>query len=142
MNNTNKIIMASSVGFALGIGFCLMIAKVFQRGREVQQIIDHTPFPNSKPDQESLQKTEGSAEVPLKDDSFPLEFGSQGERVNRLQIYLMRKLGWIRKPSGIVDAITLERMKKGLNTSSISEEAYHKLGLNKMVHDQHKTKTE
>ena len=70
------------------------------------------------------------------DDEFPLQLGSEGERVKRLQIFLMRNLGWIRQPDGRFDLLTQNRTAKYFKVESISQELYEKLMLDKMVHDQ------
>lgn len=71
---------------------------------------------------------------------FPLKLGSSGEQVKRLQIFLMRKLGWVKKPDGEFDEITKKRVKQFFKTEEITEDIYQKYTLDKMLHDQRKTK--
>lgn len=154
MNNTVKIAIAGGLGIAVGIaiGYALK-THTKEKTKEVEGL-DQFPKefivkPTKKAEQPKAPepKVEGKPTIKqediktpavLKDDSFPLEYGSSGERVQRLQIYLMRKLGWVRRPTGVFDGTTLLRVKQCFKTTEVNQETYQNLMLDKMVHDQHK----
>ena len=98
---------------------------------ELDDVID------KKSKKETPEPTDSKVVEPNKE-VFPLKLGSKGEQVKRLQIFLMRQLGWIRKPNGEFDLITEERTLKYLKQDYVDKEQYEKLMLDKMVHDQRK----
>ena len=63
-------------------------------------------------------------------DEFPLRLGSQGKRVERLQIYLLRNYGWAGIITRKFDTKTEERVKKYLKVKEIDEKLFQKLKLN------------
>ncbi|TGV03640.1 peptidoglycan-binding domain-containing protein [Flavivirga rizhaonensis] len=63
-------------------------------------------------------------------DEFPLRLGSQGKRVERLQIYLLRNYGWAGIVTGKFDAKTEERVKKHLKVEEVDQALFENLKLN------------
>lgn len=162
MKNAVKIAVASGIGLAVGFAIGYSLKQLAAQEKQESSGIDkelkeelkvkaqaaatkEEPKPQKDPKEELIEESpiekEASNEIiqlPLKDDSFPLEYGSSGARVKRLQVYLMRKLGWIGRPSGVFDGRTLLRVQQCFKSSSIDEATYERLLLDKMVHDQHK----
>jgi len=128
MNNSVKIGLIGLSGFAIG----------FVIGRTIKKEI------NEKRNKKKNKVNQPKEEVKLKTrkpeviEQFPLAVGSKGEKVKRLQVFLMRKLGMVRKPTGEFDEITLKRVQSWFKTDTISKSIYEKLKLDKMVHDQRK----
>ena len=69
-------------------------------------------------------------------DDFPLRLGSEGPKVIRLQVWLMRNFGWQGKLSGVLDQLTLQRMKKHLKTESLDEKTYYKHQMDRPIQQQ------
>lgn len=67
--------------------------------------------------------------VPLKPiaDEFPLQLGSNGKNVERLQIYLLRNYGWAGIVTGTFDDKVLERVKRHLKVEKVDETLFNKL---------------
>ena len=63
-------------------------------------------------------------------DEFPLRLGSQGKRVERLQVYLLRNYGWAGIVTGKFDAKTEERVKKYLKVEEVDQTLFKDLKLN------------
>jgi len=130
MNQNIKLGIAVVAGFAIGFTLAKVISA--SQNNTIEEVEDKKPKPTkvakSKTVKESSQKTE----------TFPLRLGSRGNEVERLQVFLMRNLGWVRKPTGIFDLQTEERCKKYFKTDQINKEQYNKLMLDKMIHDQRK----
>lgn len=82
------------------------------------------PIPLEKKQTQTQEKSETSPEA---NDDFPLKLGSKGERVRKLQTYLLKNHG----TSGIVtdtfDKTVLERIKRIFKQEEISEEFYNTL---------------
>jgi len=68
-------------------------------------------------------------------DEFPLRLGSQGKRVERFQIWLMRNYGWEGKVTAKFDQKTLKRVQKHLKSDHVSKEMYFKLKMNRPVYE-------
>ena len=71
-----------------------------------------------------------------KADEFPLRLGSEGPRVERLQVWLMRNYGWTGAISSSFDEKTKHLVKKYLKIDRIDKEIYHELGMGKPVYEQ------
>lgn len=126
MNQNIKIGLAALVGFTVAFAF----TKILTASKN-----DLTPEHES-PEKKQPSTNEAEKVTSEHDDSFPLQLGSSGARVERLQVFLMRNLGWVRKPNGVFDLLTQERTQKYFKENMISQELYEKLMLDKMIHDQ------
>ena len=136
MNQKVKIVVAVVAGFAAGFA----VARVVTKSNEGEAANEkETDGIQPKRDEKTRENKVAKVES-FDDDSFPLKLGSRGEKVERLQIFLMRNLGWVRKPNGIFDLTTKERCHKYFKQDSISQELYQKSMMDKMVHDQRKKK--
>lgn len=71
-------------------------------------------------------------------DEFPLQLGSKGNRVERLQVWLLRNYGYSSKVNSEFDEKTLALVKKHLKMDVIDEEIYNKLEMGKRVYEQTK----
>lgn len=69
-------------------------------------------------------------------DEFPLRLGSQGPRVERVQVYLMRNFGRTGKVNGIFDEQTEAQVKKRFHTTHLDENTYQKYRMGKHVNEQ------
>lgn len=69
-------------------------------------------------------------------DEFPLRLGSKGERVERLQVWLMRNYGWTGKITGEFDEKTEGLLKKFLKRTELDEATYFKMKMEKPVYEQ------
>lgn len=74
--------------------------------------------------------------IPERDDSFPLQLGSNGKRVERLQIWLMRNYGLTGTITGVFDSKTQEQVNKRLHSDTVDEATYEKYRMEKPVHQQ------
>ena len=83
---------------------------------------------------EKMVETE-KTERPVADE-FPLRFGSKGERVERLQVWLMRNYGWTGRISGLFDEKTEAQVQRFLKKSVLDEETYYKMKMGKPVYEQ------
>jgi len=131
MNNTVKIGLIGLGGIALGFAIAKSLSNQKNKGQERTK----------KKPKEEVKKEQKQAPTIVSADDFPLKLGSQGNKVKRLQVFLMRKLGVIRKPTGEFDQITLKRVQKWFKAESVSRETYKGLMLDRMVHDQRKRRT-
>lgn len=69
-------------------------------------------------------------------DEFPLRLGSIGNRVERLQVWLMRNYGWTGKITGEFDEKTLALVKRFLKSDELDEATYYKMKMGKPVYEQ------
>lgn len=69
-------------------------------------------------------------------DEFPLQLGSKGKNVERLQIYLLRNYGWAGIVTGIYDEKVQERVLKYLKVTSVSEALFNSLDMNEPITSQ------
>ena len=69
-------------------------------------------------------------------DEFPLRFGSKGDRVERLQVWLMRNYGWTGKITREFDEKTLALVKRFLKSDELDEATYNKMRMGKPVYEQ------
>ncbi len=134
MNQNLKISIAVLAGFTVG----LLIGRNLSKQEEKTTKKDEE-LPKEKQQFKSTESTSDSP--PVNDDSFPLQLGSKGHRVERLQIFLMRNLGWIRKPNGLFDLTTQARCQKFFKIDNISKALYNQNMMDNMVHDQRKKKS-
>lgn len=130
MNSTVKIGLIGLGGLAVGF----VIAKCLGGEKKKDKKKD-----NKQP-KKLVVKKDNVAKRETTSNGFPLKLGSHGNKVKRLQVYLMRKLGVVRKPTGEFDQITLKRVKAWFKTETVSKQVYDKLMLDKMVHDQRKVR--
>jgi hypothetical protein len=138
MTQNTKIFIALVSGFAIGYSISKLMdntSKTIEKEKE-KPTPKKSPKPTFEPDLKVVKDVEFKPINKSSDDEFPLQLGSEGERVKRLQIFLMRNLGWIRQPKGKFDLLTQNRTVKFFKVESISQELYSKFMLDKMVHDQ------
>jgi len=69
-------------------------------------------------------------------DEFPLQLGSKGKRVERLQIWLLRNYGYTGQLTKVFDEETLSLVEKHLKTKTIDEKRYQQLEIAKPVYEQ------
>ena len=69
-------------------------------------------------------------------DEFPLRLGSNGQRVVRLQVWLMRNYGWTGKVTGVFDEKTAKLLKKAIKEVALDEATYYDMKMEKPVHEQ------
>lgn len=69
-------------------------------------------------------------------DQFPLKLGSQGPRVSRLQVWLLRNYGWTGAVTSTLDEKTANQMKRYLKTDALDEATYQKLKLDAPIQQQ------
>jgi len=67
---------------------------------------------------------------------FPLQLGSYGKNVERLQVWLLRNYGWFGKVNGIMDEKTVARMKQFLRVDALDMATFEKYGMAIQVHEQ------
>ncbi|AGC75841.1 hypothetical protein LX97_00525 [Nonlabens dokdonensis] len=91
------------------------------------------PVPEVKP---SAPKPQTKPKKPVADE-FPLQLGSKGKNVERLQIYLLRNYGWAGIVTGIYDEKVQERVMKYLKVTSVSEALFNSLDMNEPITSQH-----
>ena len=142
MTQNTKIALALITGIAIGYSVSKLIentSKVVEKEKE-KSTPEKSPKPKFEPELKVVKDVEVEPINKSSDDEFPLQLGSEGERVKRLQIFLMRNLGWIRQPDGRFDLLTQNRTAKYFKVESISQELYEKFMLDKMIHDQRQKK--
>lgn len=124
-----KILIATGILFGLGVGYCM-----YQEGRRKK-----SPFDELEDEKdfagEATAPVEQSVPAPLGNE-FPLRLGSNGRRVERLQVWLLRQLGGTGTVTGHFDKLTEERLQKTLKVKELSKETYHGLALDKPVYEQ------
>lgn len=89
----------------------------------------------SKPE---VKKTMAEKKVlaPPVADEFPLRLGSKGDRVERLQVWLMRNYGWTGKITGEFDEKTEALLKRFFKKEHLDEATYEKMKMGKPVYEQ------
>ena len=91
---------------------------------EIIQTAKVVPIPVEKKQTQPSEKTETSLEA---NDDFPLKLGSKGERVRKLQTYLLKNHGTAGIVNDLFDNTLLQRVKRIFKTEQISEEFYNTL---------------
>jgi hypothetical protein len=75
--------------------------------------------------------------VPLQEHQiFPLQKGSTGKEVERLQVWLLRNHGWKGSVTGIYDAQTETLVKKRLKKNAVDQATYKKHQMGTPVYEQ------
>mgnify|MGYP000129701566 CR=1 FL=1 len=140
MKQTIKIILAAGIGLVAGYAFARAICK---EGESEEKSLNKAGNTKNQKEEETIsepkqaQKTKPEKEkIPDLDDSFPLRLGSKGRRVERLQLFLMRKLGGSGIPTRVFDAETAGKVRQWFQKDTIDEATYEQLQLDKMLHDQ------
>ncbi|MEL6717555.1 MAG: hypothetical protein AAFO82_00065 [Bacteroidota bacterium] len=85
---------------------------------------------------EMFEFSEDEIPTTLPNDEFPLRLGSEGARVARLQVWLLRNYGWTGKITGVLDQKTAQQMKRFLKTDALNEATYNYLNLDAPVQQQ------
>lgn len=95
----------------------------------------HKGRPQVKPEPK-VEMVEVKEQEPPIADEFPLRFGSEGKRVERLQVWLMRNYGWTGKITGVLDEKTEALLKRFLKKVELDEATYYKMKMEKPVYEQ------
>lgn len=138
MTQSTKIFLAFASGFAIAYTISKVLTSSKYEGEKEEDKpvkIKQTSPPfhgESKAPEENKNTTISKSLI----NEFPLQIGSESEKVKRLQIFLMRNLGWIRQPDGRFDLVTQKRVEKFFKVKAISQQLYQEFMLDKMVHDQ------
>lgn len=102
----------------------------------------HKNRPPIKPERKVIMVEEKETAPPATElaqpmaDEFPLRLGSEGKRVERLQVWLMRNYGWTGKISGVFDEKTEALVKRFLRKTMLDEDTYYKMKMGKPVYEQ------
>jgi len=163
MSNQQTPSLTTLVGigtFFLGVGVTALACWYYNRNAQAEPTAAEeqvkAPAPSKKPGEEQKQrsgkvrnpKNRGKDKLEIRPpdsgyypaqpsaDEFPLRLGSKGKRVERLQVYLLRKFGWTKVVDGVLDQQTLGQLKRFLKVDAVSQKLYHKLGLDLHVQDQ------
>ena len=67
---------------------------------------------------------------------FPLQLGSAGKEVERLQIWLLRNHGWKGEITKVFDEKTKKLVQKGLQQDSVNKATYEKYQMGTPIHQQ------
>ncbi len=143
MTQNTKIFIALVSGFVVGFS----LSKAMRHSTKQEAKKQETPAPikqtesDSKTNEQVVEVNEENSLITSTYDKFPLQLGSEGEKVKRLQIFLMRNLGWVKQPDGKFDLTTQNRTLKFFKVKTINQELYEQFMLEKMVHDQRPKKT-
>lgn len=139
MTKETKIICYSlgALGLLVG-GYAL-----FQAFRQpLEKARDTTKTPADEPPQTKVIPLKSTVppkrvESPTPNgNAFPLMEGSQGKRVERLQLWLLRNYGLQHPINGIYTEQVAKAVKRHLKVERISEALYTKLGLDEHIADQ------
>ena len=101
---------------------------------EKQVVEESAPAPVAV--EKEVQEPVVQASIPILDDSFPLRLGSQGPRVERLQVWLLRNGGHFGLLDDRFDARILKQVRKTLGTETVSRKDFRKHRMNQHVHRQ------
>ena len=82
---------------------------------------EQQPVLETKPEPQQVE-----VEKPIDDDSFPLQLGSIGKRVERLKIFLMRNFGAFGQIDQSLDEKTVARMQKHLGIDQLDEATFNR----------------
>ncbi len=97
-------------------------------------------FPTTRPGSTKTERTEEEGQTQVRPapegDAFPLRLGSQGKRVERLQVWLMRNYGWFGTVTDTYDDRITALVHKHLGTDKVDEATYHKYKMGHHVTEQ------
>ena len=102
----------------------------------------HRARPQVKPEKKTVMVEVKETAPPVAElvrplaDEFPLRLGSEGKRVERLQVWLMRNYGWTGRISGVFDEKTQALVKRFLKKTVLDEATYYKMKMGKPVYEQ------
>jgi len=94
--------------------------------------------PKASPAKEATKRS--AKAKPTNADEFPLQLGSTGQRVERLQIWLLRNYGANAKNLGVLDHTTLKHLQRHLKTEQVSAEFYQQKQMDKPIGQQKATR--
>lgn len=139
MTNKQIWIMAGIAAGLTGVGLCVYYHDREKKKKLAGQLT--ASLAQSIQNRVSKPVTTNNAIAPAKPeppkgDGFPLRLGSQGKRVERLQIWLMRNFGGIGTVNGKFDQTTEERLLRYLKTRELDEATYNKYKMEKPVYEQ------
>jgi hypothetical protein len=157
MNTRNIVITTSVLAGAISLGF-LSYYFFLEKEEPVDQINEELEVPEVKAAPKRINlapivvkkgKEKSTKQLKVAEthllpmpqktivgDEFPLQLGSKGKRVERLQIWLLRNYGYTGKLTKVFDEKTLSLVKKHLKTKTIDEKRYQQLEIAKPVHEQ------
>lgn len=114
--------------------------------KEDDQKLSYNSASNESQGKEGLNSTLLKDEVPKPEskaaqtqpagDEFPLRLGSKGQRVERLQVWLMRNYGRTGIITGNFTEETEAELKKRLRKTQLDEGTYQRYRMGKHVHEQ------
>lgn len=107
----------------------------YDRTRRNRPVRNRRPRPETQPERKINMVEVKENKTPIADE-FPLRLGSKGERVERLQVWLMRNYGWTGKITGEFDEKTEGLLKKFLKRTELDEATYFKMKMEKPVYEQ------
>lgn len=106
------------------------VSQIPMRSEPIQKskIPKTTRLQQIKPEIQKVQAQE--------DPVFPLQKGSSGKEVERLQIWLLRNHGWKGTVTGIYDTQTETLVKKSLKRDTVDKATYKKYHMGIPIHQQ------
>jgi hypothetical protein len=102
---------------------------------EPEQVTPHEAKPALIQEERSFTPEVKIEEPRIIGDDFPLRMGSEGQRVERLQVFLLRNFGRV-KVNGVFDQETEDQLKKRLNKTTLDERTYNHYKMEKHILEQ------
>ena len=138
------IILSTVAAASFGLGWFTNshVAKKKAKSDKKAEPEKATANAESNYNQRAVKKKKAKSHMPKQEqripvgDEFPLQPGSEGKRVERLQVWLMRNYGHTGKINGIYDEKTDALVKRFLKTDRVDEALFYEMGMGKPVHEQ------
>jgi len=134
------------IAWGIGIGLVLtvtsyMIIRAKKKKKDSKK--ENLPPDNQEKQQAKLESAYSpekkrdiaKPKIPI-GDAFPLRLGSKGKKVERLNIWLMRNVGWTGKITDEFTEDTQNKLMKHLKIKQLDKQRYLKLGMNKPIYEQ------
>ncbi len=113
-----------------------LTVKTHKKRPQVKKIVMVKPKPQLYQPESKMKVVDVEEIKPPTADEFPLRLGSEGKRVVRLQVWLMRNYGWTGKVTGVFDEKTESLLKKSIKEIELDEATYSEMKMEKPVHEQ------
>ena len=130
------------VGLSLGMGLLTLylIKKSKAKLQTGPQTTTEDPVvkPTLKPQQTSASEKEKKEKTPITKQPatiWPLQAGSQGKEVERLQIWLLRNHGWKGPVTGLYDEQTDRLVRKRFKKTYLSRSTYEHYQMGIPIHE-------
>jgi hypothetical protein len=124
-------------GLLIGAGIGYYLAQESNKVEETNTEPGEDNQPSTDAADKERSNEQGKDEtIATGDDSFPLKRGSQGKRVERLQVWLLRNLGIGGNVDGLFDSITEKRLYRALGVKELDKETYMAYEMGRQVHEQ------